>query len=193
MGSNVRLIPSTAPILNIWDVRKNDQSSSLWVEKCIARRERYTGRIELLNKGRDQLKLAQGKVALGSTEELEYMLFKTNSYISHLEAVRSLLEGYIAYDCAFRSKLKLEEFDRCQVYFLQARDQARETAQQFTRSKFAMEPTERYILFCYNVRFLIPIAEFCKFIKNIVNFHHGQPYWEKVAWEVIAPKQWMDA
>jgi len=191
--------PFDGPNFDLWDVRKNEQSASLWIEKCKARRDRYAGGIELLNKGRDQLKLAQGKVALGSTEELEYMLFKTNSYISHLEAVRSLLGGYIAYDRAFRSKLNghekemLEEFGRGQVYFLQARDQARETAQQLTRCKFAMEPTEKYILFCYNVRFLVPIAEFCKFIKNVVNFHHGQPYWEKVDWEVIAPKQWMDA
>ncbi|MCI0625631.1 MAG: hypothetical protein L0387_28975, partial [Acidobacteria bacterium] len=191
--------PFDGPDFDIWGVRKNDQGSSLWIEKCTARRDRYTGGIELLKKGGDQLKLAQGKVALGSTEELEYMLFKTNSYISHLEAVRSLLGGYIAYDRAFQSKLNghekemLEEFDRCQVYFLQARDQARETAQQLARSKFAAEPTEKYILFCYNVRFLLPIAEFCRFIKNVVNFHHGQPYWEKVDWEVIAPKQWMDA
>jgi len=35
------------------------------------------------------------------------------------------------------------------------------------------------------VRFVIPIAEFCKFIKNVVAFHHGEPYWSEVDWEVI--------
>ncbi len=191
--------PFDGPDFDIWSVRKNDQRSSLWIEKCMATRDRYAGGIELLKRGRDQLKLAKGTVALGSTEELEYMLFKTDSYISHLEAVRSLLGGYIYYDRAFRSKLNgrekemLEEFDRCQSFFLEARDQAQETAQQVARSNFGAEPTEKYILFCYNVRFLLPIAEFCRFIKNIVSFHHGQPYWDKVNWEVIAPKQRTEA
>ena len=60
---------------------------------------------------------------------------------------------------------------------------ARETAGQVAGK--ADDPTEKYILFRYNVRFVIPIAEFCKFIKNVVAFHHGEPYWSEVDWEVI--------
>ena len=51
----------------------------------------------------------------------------------------------------------------------------------------ADDPTEEYILFRYNVRYLNPIEEFQKFVKNVVNYHHGQPYWEPVNWYTIVP------
>src|SRR5438034_5467003 len=93
--------------------------------------------------------------------------------------------GYMAYDAAFRARKKgdekemLLELDRCESLFVRARALARETV-----AGKADDPTEKYILFRYNVRFVVPIAEFCKFIKNVVAFHHGEPYWSEVDWEV---------
>jgi len=95
----------------------------------------------------------------------------------------------MANDAAFRARKKgdekemLLELDRCESLFVRARALARETAGQVAGK--ADDPTEKYILFRYNVRFVIPIAEFCKFIKNVVAFHHGEPYWSEVDWEVI--------
>jgi len=45
-----------------------------------------------------------------------------------------------------------------------------------------MAPNEAYPLFRYNVRFLLPLEELTKFITNVVNFHHGQPYCEHASW-----------
>ena len=154
--------------------------------------------VERLNKGLAYLREARPRVLPGAREELHYLIFKTESYISHLEAIRFLLAGFIAYDRAFWAKLNrrekemVDQFNRCQFFFSRARDQAQETAAQISNSRFVEDPTEKYILFRYNVRFLLPLEEFSKFIKNVVNFHHGQPYWEKVNWDVIAPRQWMN-
>ena len=190
--------PFSGPDFDIWNVHKDGETETLWIQRSTARRERYAGGIERLKKGLAYLRQTHPRVLPGARDELEYLVFKTESYISHLEAIRFLLAGFIAYDRAFRAKLNgnekemLEAFDRCQFLFSQARGQARETAEQLARSRFVEDGTEKYILFCYNVRFLLPIEEFGKFIKNIVNFHHGQPYWEEVDWEVIAPRQWID-
>ena len=37
-------------------------------------------------------------------------------------------------------------------------------------------------IFELNSEVLTATEEFAKFIKNVVNFHHSLPYWEKVRW-----------
>ena len=43
------------------------------------------------------------------------------------------------------------------------------------------------IRFRYNVRYLLPIRAFLPVVRNILNFHSGRPYWERVDWNVIDP------
>ena len=166
-----------ARIFRRWNVKEQDRSP--WVEECRYRRDRFAEGIERLKKALSYRHQAREKVLPGSRDELEYLIFKTDTYIPHLETVRVLLGGYMAYDAAFRARKKgdekemLLELDRCESLFVRARALARETAGQVAGK--ADDPTEKYILFRYNVRFVIPIAEFCKFIKNVVAFHHGEP------------------
>jgi hypothetical protein len=180
------------------DVDARRKLLSPWIQSCENRQSRYAGSIALLEKSAGYLETARPAVLPGSRGELEYLIFKAQTYQGHLKAIRLLLQGYVAYDRAFRSKLRaakidmLEEFDRCESLFRAARDQVRGTTEQMAASPFVKDESEKYILFRYNVRFLMPISEFCKFIRNVVNYHHGQPYWEKVDWDVIAPKQWMN-
>lgn len=169
--------PFEGPDFPRWNVKEQDRSP--WVEECRYRRDRFAEGIERLKKALSYRHQAREKVLPGSRDELEYLIFKTDTYIPHLETVRVLLGGYMAYDAAFRARKKgdekemLLELDRCESLFVRARALARETAGQVAGK--ADDPTEKYILFRYNVRFVIPIAEFCKFIKNVVAFHHGEP------------------
>jgi len=127
-------------------------------------------------------RLSSGQVSPGAQHELEYLIFKTETYISHLQTIRAFLGGFIAYDAAFRAKQKkdekqmLDQFDMCEFLFSETRDQVLKTVKQLAASAFVEDPTEKYLLFRYNVRFVLPIEQFGKFIKNVVNFHHGQPW-----------------
>jgi hypothetical protein len=181
--------PFDGPDFSNWDVRKNEDAP--WIQDCIYRRERFGQGLELLRQGLAYLEQGRANVLPGARRELEYVIFKTRSYISHLETVRALLAFHIAFDQAFRAKLgfddkrMLDRFEAAEFDYAQAVDLARATARMVADN--ADDPTEEYILFRYNVRYLNPIQEFQKFVKNVVNYHHGQPYWELVDWYTIAP------
>jgi len=69
----------------------------------------------------------------------------------------------------------------------------RETVRLMAASPHTADPSERYLLFRYHVRFLNPATAFRTFASNLRNFHHGvAPYWEPVDWERIRVTQWME-
>ena len=149
-----------------------------------------------LQQSLDMLYEARKKIPTGSRGELEYLIFKTESYRRHLEVVRALLEGFRDYGAAFVQQRHDKKEFLALLYasaagFARAAREARGVARQMAEK--LDHPTEQYILFRYNVRFLNPIREFCKFISNVVDFHHGRPYWGPVNWEIIAPRQWTDS
>ena len=150
----------------------------------------------MLRQGLDSLRDSTNKVLPGAQHELAYLIYKIESYISHLEAIRSLLAGHISMDHAFAAarrddtKTMLDEFDASEFHFNQALSQVRVTAQMVSQN--VDHPNEAFVLFHYNVRFLLPVQEFNKFIRNVVNFHHGQPYWEHVNWPVILPPTFLN-
>ena len=76
-------------------------------------------------------------------------------------------------------------FSLCEGHFGRAVEMARTTTRVI--DDCIDDPTERQILFRYNVRFLRPIMEFRKFIGNVANYYRGRPYWEKVNWSIINP------
>jgi hypothetical protein len=185
--------PFDGPDFGDWDVRK--EGASPWIESCSYRRDRFAEGIVQLKQGLGYLEQARGEVSAGARGELAYVVYKTRSYASHLETIRSLLGFYLAYDQAFRAKLRgdtkrlMQELDASEFHYAQARDLARETTRMVAEN--SADPTEDYILFRYNVRFLNPIDEFGKFVRNLVNYHHGLPYWERVDWEIIAPTRFV--
>ena len=187
--------PFEGPDLPRWGLKKED---SPWIEECRYRRQRFARGVQNLERALVHLRQARESVSAGAQSELEYVMFKTANYTSHLQTIHALLGGFIAYDGAFRAQKRGDEktmqnqFSECEFLFSQARYLARKTARQLANSKFVEDPTEEYILFRYNVRFVRPLEEFSKFIRNMANFHHGQPYWEEVNREVIAPRQWMN-
>ena len=40
----------------------------------------------------------------GARHELDYMIYKTRTFIGHLESITEMLAGYLAYDAAFRAQ-----------------------------------------------------------------------------------------
>ena len=75
------------------------------------------------------LQQARPKVLPGSRHELEYVIFKIETQILHLEAICSLLDGYIAYHKLVRANLKGDkqemhkQWEACRSSFLNAREE----------------------------------------------------------------------
>ena len=145
---------------------------------------RYEGCLELLRSSRPG-------VPAGAGAELEYLLWKTESFVLHLRTLCSLMLGHTAYDAAFRARRHgrwdeaADRFGECGVLFGDAVALAEATAQHMSTG--IDDPTERHILFRYNVRIVLPIREFAKYIRNIVNYHRGLAYWETPDWDVVDP------
>ena len=130
-------------------------------------------------------------VAPGSCGELKYVIVKTEAFILHLRACCALMQGLQAYTAAYTAKGAGQSdeswrcFQDCERFFAEAYALAVKTARK--SASLIDHPSERFILFRYNVRLLLPLREFQKFVKNIVNYHSGQPYWTPVDWSIISP------
>jgi hypothetical protein len=111
------------------------------------------------------LERARPAVLPGSRHELEYVIFKTESYILHLETIRALLDGCIAYGKTVSAKQEgqgedaLRRLEQCRASFTSARELSLRTAQLLAAR--AEDPDEEYILFRYNMYFVRPIEAFC--------------------------------
>jgi Glycosyl hydrolase family 67 N-terminus len=169
------------------------QDTPLWIQANKYKYKLFGESIRLLSNSVAQMQSVEKWIPAGSRTEWKYIVQKTRQLSMHLESVRFLLAGYLDYGAAFQSRGKddvqsfLNLLASAESNFVRARERAEETARNL--AEMNDDPTERYLLFHYNVRFVLPIAEFCKFIRNVVNFHNGQPYWEKVQWDLIAPSE----
>lgn len=183
--------PGEAPkLFRKWDDR--EESDSDYIRHCRFRFNRFTEAIGRYETCLQLLHHARSVVLSGAGNELEYLIYKTECFILHLKTLCALMQGHLAYDAAFCAKLKLnreealERFEECETHYRRTVALVTETT---TRMAAGIDdPTERHILFRYNVRFLLPIREFYKFIGNVVNYHKGLPYWAHADWDVIDPQ-----
>ncbi len=158
-----------------WDVREEAPARLMQVMRY--REGRFAASVFKLQAALDLLLSARPLVLPGARGEFEYIINKTRSFISHLNALRALMAGFLAYDAAFRAKHggrqeeMLARLDDCEYYFEQCCALAAQTAEQV--ASLIDDPTERHILFRYNVRIVLPFREFRKFIANVVNYHRG--------------------
>ena len=170
-----------------WDV--HEAAPARLMQLMHYREGRFAGSVTTLQAVLELLTNARSLVLPGAREELEYLIYKTACFILHLNTLRALMQGFMAYDAAFRAKAAgrtddmLARLDDCEYFFEQSCALAAQTAERV--ASLIDDPTERHILFRYNVRIVLPFREFRKFIANVVNFHRGQPYWQKVNWDVI--------
>jgi len=156
------------------------------------RLQRFTESVCKLNRIRDLLENARFLVLPGSRGELEYVIVKTEAFILHMRACCALMQGLLAYEAAYAAKRAGQSddmqrlFDACEAFFAEAH--ALTVATTRKSASLIDHESERFILFRYNVRQLLPIREFQKFVRNVLNYHRGQPYWEPVNWDVIRPE-----
>jgi hypothetical protein len=129
-------------------------------------RQGFAAAIVRLREAASHLEHARPKTLGGSQHELEFLIFKTESYALHLETIRALLDGAISYDKLVQARLQGDkkevrgQFDVCRTSFAKARDLARQAADLISAK--AEDPDEKCILFRHHVFYVSPIEEFCR-------------------------------
>lgn len=183
--------PLAGPDFKNWHVRETAPPSVHWFLPLLkTTEERFAGGVARLLAAQELLESARPLVVPGARHELEYLIYKTDCFRLHLDTLRALARGFTAYDAAFRARYAgetattLARFDDCEFAFDQCLALAEQTARRV--ASLIDDPTEKHILFRYNVRMVLPLREFRVFIGNVVNFHRGQPYWQPVNWDIIA-------
>jgi len=170
-----------------WDVREDAPARLMLLMQY--RAQRFSESVAKLQAALELLISARQLVLPGARQELEYLIYKTECFVLHLNTLQALMRGFMAYDAAFRAKQHgktdemLAHLDDCESHFDQCCILAERTTARIASQ--IDDPTERHILFRYNVRMVLPFREFRIFIANVVNFHHGRPYWQRVNWDVI--------
>jgi len=172
-----------------WDITVPREQTI--VDTWAYRLEAYRETIGKLNAALDYLRLAVHRAPAGSLNELCYVTGKTEAFLLFLRALCAHMECLLAYDAAFRAKaagdmVAMHEAFACsENRNAQAVGLLEQTARAAARC--ADHPTDRHILFRFNVRVLLPFRAFAVFIRNVVNHHAGRPADETVGWGVILP------
>jgi len=170
-----------------------------FIENCIYRKERFQKALPMLRAGRAQFESARNSVLPGAREELDYMIYKLDMLERHINWICRTLETWLAMDRAFALRAKNEPalmrkaFDEMLARYDDGLSTLRETMGLMAASPHTKDPSERYILFRYHIRFLNPAQAFRTFLSNLRNFHYGvAPYWDPVDWDQIRTAQWME-
>jgi len=172
-----------------WDISVPREQTI--VDTWVYRLEAFQTTIGKLGTALDYLRLAAHTAPAGSQAELRYVTQKTEAYRLFLRALCAHMECLLAYDAAFRAKAAEEEavmqeaFAGCENRHAQAVGLLEQTA--LAAAQCADHPTDRHILFRFNVRVLLPLRAFGAFIRNVVNHHAGRSAEETVEWGVILP------
>jgi hypothetical protein len=156
------------------------------------RTKRFDETVSRLNHVLELFGRARPLVPDGSSAELAYLEVKTKAFILHLRGCCALMESMRTYHAAYTAKKAgdLDAMARCFRGSMSFIDDAERLTTETAEMSASLidHPSEKFILFRYNVRQLLPIREFKKFIHNIANYHDGRPYWEPVDWDLIRPE-----
>ena len=149
----------------------------------------YSRDIRLLERALGYMEAASVSVAPRGRRQLEYLQNRTESYVWHLKASIEVVEGYIEMDRAFKiNPLKerdefLRLLDGSLARFQNAGVLARYAARKWT--EFADHVSDLGGLYRVNLFMVTGTDLIARFVQNIVNFHHGKPYLNRVAWEKV--------
>jgi hypothetical protein len=167
-----------------------DERHSAMLRTMRYRLQRFTESLTRLDDILTVLRQASPLVKTESQQELGYLIHKTEAYRMHLQALNALMQGHLTMDAAFQAEAAgkageaLTLLQSCQTLFHEGHAMVEQTARKV--ASCIDHPGERYLLFRYNVRLLLPTQAFLTFVRNVVNFRQGLPYWEPVDWQVIA-------
>ena len=149
----------------------------------------YSRDIRLLERALEHMETAAVTVAPRGRDQLDYLRNRTEAYIWHLKASIDVVAGYVELDRAFKiDPLKrraefLQRLDGSLAKFQNAPVLARYAARKWT--EVTDHVSDLGGLYRINLFMITGTDLIAKFVENIVNFHHGKPYLNRVAWEKV--------
>jgi len=137
---------------------------------AVGRQKRWTDMAARYRQALDLLRQARPKVLPGAQAELDYVIFKTESFAGYLEVLAAGYEAVAAFDRALLLKSsgdKTEthkQFEAAQAAINRADRLAREVALQMI--DHVDIPTEKYLLFRYNQNVISSIEALARMLRN---------------------------
>ncbi len=136
--------------------------------------------IEQLGRALSRMKACRDSVTPKGRPYADYLINKTEAFISHLEMIQFAADGIGAYADAFARSPKDEtrlaaELAAAELLFEKARQRARETARIFAQR--IDHPSDLGILFLANVYNIQKADRIAELVHRVVAYHQGKPYW----------------
>jgi len=170
--------PYAGPVVGPW---KRFVASSTDI---LAHRE---GAIRLLNEALAHLRAASGQVAPPGQSELRYLVNRTEVFRDCLAAMNTVRRALLGFDEAFRLRDKLgdEAFVAQLEAGLRLFQEGREQLTQATRkySEIMDHVSDLAVLYHLNARVVLGTDLAGRFLEDVVNYHRGKPYLQKVPFE----------
>jgi hypothetical protein len=142
-------------------------------------RQHYENRAAHCRQALDLLLQARAKVLPGSRAELEYVIYKTEGFISYLDVLSACSEAVVTLDRAWLGLVDGDwvefgiQLEQCQAILGRADRLARAAAGQMIA--YADLPTERFLLLHYNRNVIAGIENARKYVAEVVSFLNEKP------------------
>jgi hypothetical protein len=176
--------PYAGPTVGSWQ-RLIAQSSAF-----IAKRE---GCIRLLNEALAEMQSASAKIPAPSRHEFDYLVNRTESYRDFFAALNLYRRGMVNFDAAFRHRSDLEqkEFVSQLESSLETMRQGFEQLKAATRkfSQLMDHVSDLAVLYELNARLILGTDLSLQVLQNVVNYHQGRPYLNKVDFDRLYPRR----
>lgn len=149
--------------------------------------DRFEGSIRLLNQALGAMHSALPDVAPQGAYELRYMMNRTQSYRDYIESLVTIRRAYLDFDAAFRNRTQVsrEQFiknlEKSLGEFEKAREQVRAATRKY--SEIIDHPSDLGVLYHLNARAVLGFDLVGRWMRNVVNFHEGKPYFDHVPFE----------
>ncbi len=152
---------------------------------------RYEGSIPRLEKALVQLRAAQAAVAPRGRYELAYLINRTETYRDSMRAHITVRRAIMAFDQAFKDRPQLshDQFVAALEASLRQFDDACRQSRSLTAryAEVIDHPADMEVLYHLNVSTVLSWDLTRQWLRNIVNFHAGQPYTQHVPFERVFP------
>jgi len=140
------------------------------INAAVGRQQRWTDMAGRYRKALDLLRQARPRVLPGAQAELDYVIFKTESFAGYLEVLAAAYEAIATLDRALLLKSSgheaktLKQFEAAQTAINRADRLAEDVARQMI--PYAGIPTEKYLLFRFNQNVISSIEALARTLRN---------------------------
>jgi len=149
--------------------------------------QRFEGSMNLLEASLKEMRAALPVVSPQGEYELRYMINRTESYRDFIGSLVTIRKAYLHLDQALQEQTKLpreqfvKDLESCLGEFELANRQIQAATRHYT--EIMDHPSDLGVLYHLNARGIIGFDLALQFVRNIVNFHRGQPYFNHVPFE----------